>query len=185
MNMVNLQAGQCRLVNGSNHIWVCTDGTAWNSRLNRNAICSTRSRGGQGYIRTTLGDVHRLMAKTFLRELKKGEQVNHIDGNKLNNQLYNLEIVTAKQNQQHALKNGLRENTIGENSKEAKLSNKTALEVAYLLRDSLYNRHQIAKMYDVTVTTIRFLDNGRTWKRLTTEAGFTDYPISGVRLKRV
>lgn len=51
--------------------------------------------------------IHRLMAETFLPNPKNKEQVNHIDGNKLNNNIDNLEWVTAKENSQHALKTGL------------------------------------------------------------------------------
>lgn len=42
--------------------------------------------------------IHRLMAITFLRELAAGEEVNHIDGNKQNNMLSNLEIVSRIDN---------------------------------------------------------------------------------------
>lgn len=51
--------------------------------------------------------IHRLVAETFLRDNKKRE-VNHIDGNKLNNSVFNLEWVTSKENVSHAIKNGLR-----------------------------------------------------------------------------
>lgn len=46
--------------------------------------------------------VHRLVAQTFLSNPCKLPQVNHIDGNKLNNNVYNLEWVTAGENQYHS-----------------------------------------------------------------------------------
>lgn len=55
--------------------------------------------------------IHRLVAETFLG-LVGSLQVNHKDGDKSNNCLTNLEVVTAKQNTAHALKNGLRTRNI-------------------------------------------------------------------------
>lgn len=51
-----------------------------------------------GKINRKLCRVHRLMATTFLRDLNDGEEVNHINGNKLDNSLSNLEIVDRKNN---------------------------------------------------------------------------------------
>lgn len=53
--------------------------------------------------------VHRLVALTFIDNKHKKPQVNHKDGNKLNNHLSNLEWVTNKENIQHAFKLGLKE----------------------------------------------------------------------------
>lgn len=53
--------------------------------------------------------VHRLVANAFLGE--SNLQVDHIDGNKQNNKLYNLEYVTPKENTIRAWKNGLAKNS--------------------------------------------------------------------------
>ena len=49
--------------------------------------------------------LHRIIARTFLNELHY--EVNHIDANKLNNNLNNLELVTRSENLQHARDKGL------------------------------------------------------------------------------
>lgn len=53
--------------------------------------------------------VHRLVALMFIDEVAGKTQVNHIDGNKLNNCFENLEWVSPSENSKHAMKNNLRD----------------------------------------------------------------------------
>lgn len=52
--------------------------------------------------------VHRLVAKAFIPNPKHLPQVNHLDGNKLNNHVSNLEWCDAYDNAMHAIRTGLR-----------------------------------------------------------------------------
>lgn len=45
--------------------------------------------------------IHKLVAQTFILNADNKPQINHIDGNKLNNNINNLEFVTAKENIRH------------------------------------------------------------------------------------
>lgn len=67
----------------------------------------------QGYLRVALSkngktkrfSVHTLVITTFRGPIPPGMQVNHINENKKDNRLVNLEIVTAKQNSNHGTRN--------------------------------------------------------------------------------
>lgn len=69
----------------------------------------------QGYIKVSLSKdkkqkeyfVHRLIAEAFIPNPQHKDQVNHIDGNKDNNVVWNLEWVTSKENNIHAADTGL------------------------------------------------------------------------------
>ena len=51
--------------------------------------------------------VHRLVAETFLKKIDGLDFVNHLDGDKKNNHVDNLEWCTKSQNAKHAYKNAL------------------------------------------------------------------------------
>lgn len=69
----------------------------------------------KGYLQVTLNDsrkrkcmlVHRLVAIAFLPNPNNYDQINHIDGNKQNNNVENLEWCNNSMNQKHAYANGL------------------------------------------------------------------------------
>ena len=90
--------------------------------------------------------VHRLLAQAFIPNPDSKEYINHIDGNKLNNALTNLEWCTPSENSKHAYAVGL--------SKQAK--NLTDAQVYKCLKDFLAGNTltTLAKQYNTGLTRL-------------------------------
>lgn len=110
--------------------------------------------------------VHRAVAYAFIENddpINKIE-VNHKDGNKLNNCVENLEWVTKKENQQHEVRVLQQRN--GENNYNKKLSDKEVLEIYELCKSKTLYYKEIAEMYGVIPQEINMIAKGRCWKHL-------------------
>lgn len=118
---------------------------------------------GTGYYRVGIGGklhfVHRLVAKLYIPNPENKPQVNHKDGNKLNNNVENLEWVTNKENTIHAIKTGLQ--PIEEKSKVAKLKRS---QVQFIKSHDEMTRKELADLFNISENTISDIRNGRTWK---------------------
>lgn len=85
--------------------------------------------------------VHRLVGIYFIPNPENKPEINHKDGKKYNNCLYNLEWCTGLENMDHAIKNGLRTNS----SKRMSLSKEQVEEICKLLEENNLSFTEIAK----------------------------------------
>ncbi len=90
--------------------------------------------------------IHREVARLFVPNPQNKPQVNHLNGNKLDNRAVNLGWTTPKENLDHAVKNGLIKT--GANSKCAKPILDTATGVFY------YGVEDAAKAFDMKKETL-------------------------------
>lgn len=133
----------------------------------------TRNRAGTDYQIINLSKldgskrtfrVHRLVMMAFNPVENMDElEVNHIDGNKKNNKLENLEWCTASENQIHAFKTGLNKSRRGEESNFSKLTNDDVKKVFELREKGLLQR-EIAEIVGCTKSNISCILKGKSWK---------------------
>ena len=96
----------------------------------------TQTKGTTGYYNVGFSNgkekktfsVHRLVATTFLKNNKNLEIVNHLDGNKLNNDVSNLEWTTRGGNADHAVKK-LRPKQVAERKSKKENDMKSRLSI--------------------------------------------------------
>ena len=105
----------------------------------------------------------RLVAQLYVPNPNNYKQVNHIDGNPLNNHYSNLEWVTQSQNITHAIKTGLK-SMKGINNTSAKLTLELVKKAIEDYNTNQYSLRDLATKYNVSYTTIRYAIKGKTWQ---------------------
>ena len=109
--------------------------------------------------------VHRLVAEYFVENPLNKEQVNHIDGNKLNNNMNNLEWVTNQENRNHAIKNNLTKNLCGEEAPWSKLTKKDVIFIRNEYdKKETFNAKKLSKKFKVSTSQILFVAKRKSWK---------------------
>lgn len=112
--------------------------------------------------------VHRLVAKAFIPNPENKPQINHIDGNKQNNQVSNLEWCTNSENQKHAHAIGLAPSQKGTNNKFNKLSEEEVLTIKEYKAKGI-RPTEISKVMGLPLPRIKNVYYGQSWGWLTHE----------------
>lgn len=123
--------------------------------INKSGYLQTMILADSGKYKTAM--VHWFVARTYLGYRKSGYQVNHIDGNKLNNAVSNLEWSTISENIKHAYAHRLMIPKTGSLNGNHKLteSDVQAIREHAKSKGRYYGRKQLAKQYGVSEAHIK------------------------------
>lgn len=124
--------------------------------------------------KTIIRFVHRLVAIAFLGPVPPLMQVNHIDGDKNNNSISNLEYVTAQQNKAHATMMGLNPSGDMHYSRVSPEKRPRGIVVSKkfgeqdirdirVLRDAGMSLKEIAAIYNTTPSTVSKIQRKQLW----------------------
>lgn len=110
--------------------------------------------------------IHRLVATAFIENPNGLPQVNHVDCDKTNNHVGNLEWCTERHNIHHAHQNGLMNPCRGENHWQSKLKEEDVIEIVRL-RGVGYTIKQIGDMFGCGDSIITKILHGKAWCHIT------------------
>jgi hypothetical protein len=153
--------------------FITETGKVWSSKTNRFLKTFVNRKG---YLLVKLVNsredqktisVHRLVAQHYLTERGSGTQVNHIDGNKLNNSKGNLEWISCLDNVRHSWAIGLHTNDLrkGTNNKQSKLNDEAVLDIRLRLQNG-EKLKEIACDYRVDISLISLIKRNKIWQHV-------------------
>lgn len=90
-----------------------------------------------------------------------GMDLDHINGDRTDNRIANLRLVTPKENKANAIRLGT--SASRERNGQAKLTAAQAVEIKALLAQGTKTQPQIAAMFGVSRQAVSSIKNGRTW----------------------
>lgn len=124
-------------------------------------ICAIPIGGGKSVSKR----VHRLVAECYLPNPHNLREVDHIDCDKQNNYLYNLEWVSSKENKRRARDNGLYDNTVGVKHHGATLTEDIVRGICSDLQDGVRNK-DVCERYNLHKDVIAHIKRGDIWKHI-------------------
>lgn len=109
--------------------------------------------------------VHRLVAIAFILNPLNLPEVNHIDGNKSNNRIDNLEWCTKQDNIIHAFETGLNKARQGVDSYQSKLSENDVRDIRRSWEEGV-SQVILKDRYNVSKATIQGIIHRKTYKNV-------------------
>lgn len=159
----------------SNYGRVKSNGGNCGSCIRKEKILS-QSKTRDGYMKVRLMHknkdktmrVHRLVANAFIENPYNKETVNHIDGNKENNNVNNLEWSNRSEQLIHAYKNKLKESQKGCTNKNSKLTEYQIKEIrnTYIRNSKEFGTVALSKKYGVTDRVIGLIVRNLSYKNV-------------------
>ena len=149
--------------------YITDDGKVWSERAQKYLSFQYDK---NGYVKVQMRStdnkshrysIHRLVLENFKPvENMENLQVNHIDGNKKNNNLTNLEWTTSEENIRHAIDNNLRATING----ASKLTPEQVIEI-YRRATNGERNIDLGKEFNIHHDQVGRIKNKKSWKEIT------------------
>jgi hypothetical protein len=157
-----------KITNGYNY-FVNDEGKVFNSKGKEITTCMNNC----GYLTVRLWKnnhsrvftIHRLVALALIPNPDNKEMVNHIDGNKKNNRVSNLEWVTRSENTLHSHRIGLQVSKKGSDHHSSIFSDEIVHQVCKMIEEG-FKARQIVEKLNVPLYLIKNIKYQNSWKHI-------------------
>lgn len=136
----------------------------------------TQFHDGRGYMHVKLYDgkgkcksltTHKIVALTYIPNPNDLIEINHKDGNKLNNKVSNLEWSTRSDNIRHAYEIRSPESYSGESCNFTKLTKEQVIAIRKEYAENNVTKTSLARKYNLkSSATIAYIVERKTWKHV-------------------
>ena len=155
--------------------YICSDkGDIYSKTKNKDMYLLKQYKKPDGYLAITLWNddvlgkkkrktflVHRIVAETFIPNPENKPTVNHIDGNKENNNINNLEWATFREQEVHSFNTGLNYARRGEQANRAEVT----WDIVHYIRNNYpdISVAQLSKNFNITPIAIYKILYNENW----------------------
>lgn len=150
---------------------VCNQCGATGKFINRPRILLKGAVNNSGYKQVKIDGkyecVHKIVAKLFLLNPRKYTEVNHKNGDKLDNNVSNLEWCSRQHNIKHAYDLGLNEGAKGVANGMSVLKENDVIDIVEIYSFCNVSQETIANYYKVAQITVSNILTGKSWGWLT------------------
>lgn len=145
---------------------VSPTGRVWSEKVQREVLPGVNLPGYKYFNLRVNGKtkpyaLHRLVAETYLGEIGEDMVVDHVDGNKFNNEVTNLRIISRSHNSASFHD---RNRDIGNHG--YKLTDEDVAEIKWLLANETYTQKEIASKFKVNQSHISSIATGKKWAHI-------------------
>lgn len=144
---------------------VTEDGRVFSEKTNRFLIGVNNN----GYIQINIGGsrreyLHRMIAECYIPNPNSYLVINHIDNNRSNNRVENLEWCTQKMNNDHMVNQD--RNIKGSRNPQSKVTENDVIEIRHLYANKEMTQTMLAKKYNVCQSLISLIVTNKNWRHI-------------------
>ena len=110
--------------------------------------------------------IHHLVLEAFISPRPKGHETNHINADRSDNRVENLEWVTSSENRRHSMKLGRAFFPKGEEVGGSKLTNDDVLQIRDIVSRDILLQTEVAKLFNISTSQICAIKQRKEWRHI-------------------